>query len=240
MFSIEFIKNNIGYILSAIPVTLNIVILSVFFASVLGGFYAWAIVRRVIGINILAEVLISLGRSTPVLVMLYFIFYVYPYIKISLFHEPLSHIAASKLAPDVAAILTLSLVFSAYFSEVFRSALNAVDKGQHEAGVVVGLSNLTCFRRIILPQAMKSGLPNYTNVVIDLIKDSSLVYSITVIDVMARANIAAARGFHFVESYVVVLFVYIALCFIFTRILRWLENRLSKKWYGNETKINVF
>ena len=144
------------------------------------------------------------------------------------------------LSPFTAGVLGLGLHYSTYLSEVFRSGIEAVPQGQWEVATALNFKRGQAWTHIILPQAMKSGLPNYTNVVIDLIKDSSLVYSITVIDVMARANIAAARGFHFVESYVVVLFVYIALCFIFTRILRWLENRLSKKWYGNETKINVF
>lgn len=114
-------------------------------------------------------------------------------------------------------------MFSAYFSEVFRSALNAVDREPARSRGGGGVEQFYLLSPHYLTPGDEIRLPNYTNVVIDLIKDSSLVYSITVIDVMAWANIAAARGFHFVESYVVVLFVYIALCFIFTRILRWLK-----------------
>lgn len=230
MFSFEFIQTSLGYILGAIPVTLGITLVSLFFASLLGALYAWAAVKRWPLLVALVRVFMSFGRSTPVLVMLYFIFYVYPYAKIALFNQPLSQMATSKLTPAVAAVLAFSLVFSAYFAEVFRSALAAVDKGQLEAGLSVGLSRFTCFRRIILPQALLSGLPNYTNVVIDLIKDTSLVYSIMVIDIMARANIAAARGFHFVEAYLIALFIYIALCLIFAKSLRILELRLGNQW----------
>lgn len=230
MFSLDFIKESLLYILGAIPVTLGITLTSILLASLLGALYALVIIKRWRLGQHIVYALMSFGRSTPVLVMLYFIFYVYPYAKVGLLNEPINQMASNKLAPSVAAILTFTIVFSAYFAEVFRSALSAVDKGQLEAGLSVGLSSFTCFRRIILPQALHSGLPNYTNVVVDLIKDTSLVYSITVIDVMARANIAAARGFHFVEAYVIVLIIYIAICFVFAKSLRLFEIRLGNKW----------
>ena len=71
---------------------------------------------------------------------------------------------------------------------------------------------------------------------IDLIKDTSLVYTITVIDLMAKANIAAARGFHFVEAYCVVLVIYIVLCLAIARALRRAERFLSVRWQGNAEK----
>ncbi|WP_148659762.1 amino acid ABC transporter permease, partial [Klebsiella pneumoniae] len=134
------------------------------------------------------------------------------------------------------AVTALSLIFSAYFAETFRAGWNAVDKGQREAAWSIGLSGFTQFRRIIFPQAAVSALPNFTSVLIDLIKDTSLVYTITVVDLMAKANIAAARGFHFVEAYCVVLVIYIVLCLAIARALRRAERFLSVRWQGNAEK----
>jgi L-cystine transport system permease protein len=112
-----------------------------------------------------------------------------------------------------------------------------VEKGQREAAWSIGLTGFTQFRHIIFPQAAVSALPNYTSVLIDLIKDTSLVYTITVVDVMAKANIAAARGFHYVEAYCIVLIIYIALCLVLTRILRHIEVYLSNRWKSHTQKV---
>lgn len=237
MFSFEFIINNFAFIISAIPVTLEITALSLVFACVLGGLYAWVFIKNIRGLNWIVQILVSFGRSIPVLVLLYFVFYVYPYVKVALFHEPMHAIATSKFTPSSAAVISLTIVFSSYFAEVFRSAYSAVDKGQLEAAVSVGMSGFASFRRIILPQATLSGLPNYTNVLIDLLKDTSLVYSITVLDVMAKANIAASRGFHFVEAYVLVLFIYIVLCFVLAKSLQFLEIRMGNRWHQPVNRI---
>ncbi|EHD20226.1 MULTISPECIES: amino acid ABC transporter permease [Brenneria] len=230
MFSLDFFLNNIPFILSALPKTLYITFFSTLFASTFGMLLTYFRIKKTPVLHIVAEIIISFGRSVPALVMLYFVYYVYPYLIAALLNKPINSIAANKLSADTAAIVSFTLIFSAYFSEVFRSAYQAVDKGQREAGWSVGLSGFTCFRRILLPQSAISALPNYTSVVIDLIKDSALVYTITVVDVMAKANIAAARGFHFVEAYLIVLLIYIALCFAFAKALRIVEARLNKKW----------
>lgn len=236
MFSIDFIRENFLFILSSLPVTLAIVSLSLLFSTLLGGLLAWVIIRDVPGVKYLVKMVISFGRSVPVLVMLYFVFYVWPVIAAGLFAGPDTTLFSYKLSPLVAAVVTFSLIFSVYFAETFRAAWNSVEKGQREAAYSIGLGGFTQFRRIIFPQAAVSALPNYTSVVIDLIKDTSLVYVITVVDVMAKANIAAARGFHFVEAYCVVLVIYIALCWVVARVLRKVEASLSARWKNTAPK----
>lgn len=80
MFSLAFIRDNFTFILSALPVTLTITLLSLLFSTLLGAALAWAIIRQVPGVQWLARVFLSFGRSVPVLVMLYFFFYVWPWI----------------------------------------------------------------------------------------------------------------------------------------------------------------
>lgn len=230
MFSIDFILENVTFILSALPVTLAITLLSLLFSTLLGALLAWGAIRNVPGLKILVNVFISFGRSVPVLVMLYFVFYVWPWIAFRLFGGPDDTLFSFKFSPMVAAVIAFTVIFSAYFAETFRAAWNAVEKGQREAAWSIGLTGFTRFRRIIFPQAAVSALPNYTSILIDLIKDTSLVYTIMVIDVMAKANIAAAKGFHFVEAYCVVLVIYIALCLVIARLLRRVEVYLSGRW----------
>ncbi|VUT20450.1 L-cystine transport system permease protein TcyL [Klebsiella huaxiensis] len=236
MFSFAFIRDNFTFILSALPVTLAITLLSLLFSTLLGAVLAYVIIRQTPGIKYVAKIFISFGRSVPVLVMLYFFFYVWPWIAAGLFGGPQENMFSYKLSPLVAAVTALSLIFSAYFAETFRAGWNAVDKGQREAAWSIGVSGFTQFRRIIFPQAAVSALPNFTSVLIDLIKDTSLVYTITVIDLMAKANIAAARGFHFVEAYCVVLVIYIVLCLAIARALRSVEISLSTRWRGDAQK----
>ncbi|STR39024.1 polar amino acid ABC transporter inner membrane subunit [Klebsiella michiganensis] len=172
MFSLAFIRDNFTFILSALPVTLTITLLSLLFSTLLGAALAWAIIRQVPGVQWLARGFLSFGRSVPVLVMLYFFFYVWPWIAAGLFGGPQDTMYRYKLSPLAAAVTALSLIFSAYFAETFRAGWNAVDKGQREAAWSIGLSGFTQFRRIIFPQAAVSALPNFTSVLIDLIKDT--------------------------------------------------------------------
>ncbi len=98
MFSLAFIRDNFTFILSALPVTLTITLLSLLFSTLLGAALAWAIIRQVPGVQWLARVFLSFGRSVPVLVMLYFFFYVWPWIAAGLFGGPQDTMYRYKLA----------------------------------------------------------------------------------------------------------------------------------------------
>lgn len=232
MFDIDFMVSNLPFILTALPTTLKIVVLSVVYASILGALLTYVRIKKIVLLNGLAEIIISFSRSVPVLVILYFLYYVFPYLGATPQVSPIPGMrtVTRLFSAETIAIIGLTISFCAYFSEVFKAAYLSVDQGQKEAVLSINVSAITGFRRIILPQAITNALPNYTNIVIDVIKDSSLVYGITVIDLMAKANMAAARGFHFVESYLIVLVIYIVICFVLSKFLRFLEMWLSKKW----------
>lgn len=91
MFSLAFIRDNFTFILSALPVTLTITLLSLLFSTLLGAALAWTIIRQVPGVQWLAKVFLSFGRSVPVLVMLYFFFYVWPWIAAGAVRRPAGH-----------------------------------------------------------------------------------------------------------------------------------------------------
>ncbi len=118
-------------------------------------------------------------------------------------------------------------VSSAYIAEIFRSSIGAVDKGQWEAGYSLGLAKSTILRRIILPQAIKIAIPPLSNVVVDMVKSTSLVAMITVPDIFQNAKIVGGREYDYMLMYVLVGFIYWLLCTLLELCQHWLEKRMQ-------------
>jgi L-cystine transport system permease protein len=116
----------------------------------------------------------------------------------------------------------------ATLTEVFRSALQTVDKGQMEAGLMVGMQPRQTFWRIILPQALISALPNIANATLYLIKNSSLAFIMSVKDITAIAKTEAAFNYNFLEAYLVVWVYYLIICYGAEIIFNLLERYFSK------------
>lgn len=135
----------------------------------------------------MAKVYISFFRSVPTLVTL-FIFYV----GIPQIFPEFTFIDAI-----TATIVALSFKNAAYLAEEFRGALNAVDSGQMEACLSVGMTKWQGFRRVILPQAMRIAVPSLGNYLIMLVKESSLAFTVGVTDIFAQTKILASNSFRF-------------------------------------------
>ena len=116
---------------------------------------------------------------------------------------------------------------TASLSEIIRSAILTVDSGQLEAALAIGLSHFQAYWRIIFPQALKSALPNLCNLVINLVKGTSLVFVMTVKDITAIAKIEAAYGYQYFESYFAIFIIYIIICGMIQLLFSWLENRAA-------------
>lgn len=227
MFNIDFFLQNFPAVLQAVPLTLWIAFWGIFFASLAGLVLCIIVVKKTVILYPIATVFMSFSRSVPNLTILYFLYFAYPYLVGALTGDYSVNLGANKLNPVLVAIITFTLTFSVYFAEVFRSAYYSIDKGQFEAAQSIGLPTHISFRRIILPQASVQALPNYTNVVIDVIKDTSLVYTITVMDIMGKATFVAANGYHYIEAYFIALIIYVVLCSVIAITLRTLQDRLS-------------
>jgi len=105
-------------------------------------------------------------------------------------------------------------------AEILRSAILTVDKGQLEAAQAIGLTNRQAYIRIVFPQALRSALPNLCNLVINLVKGTSLVFVMTAI-----AKVEASYGYQYFESYLVIFILYIVIC----GVIQWGFNRLEKR-----------
>ena len=125
------------------------------------------------------------------------------------------------------AVIVFSLNTIALLTEVFRSALMSIDKGQMEAGVSIGLTEWQTYRQIIIPQALVVALPAVSNITVNLIKGTSLAFLMTVKDVLAIGKIAASYGYNYIEAYLDVFVVYIIVCTIVQIIYRIAEKRVG-------------
>jgi polar amino acid uptake family ABC transporter, permease protein len=116
------------------------------------------------------------------------------------------------------------LNMSAYMSETFRAAILSVEKGQMEAAISIGMSKWQAMRRIILPQAFVTALPNLGNSFISLIKDTSLAFVVSIVELMGKAKIVGAAGLNFFEVYIVVALIYWIVCIVMEGLLMSLEK----------------
>ncbi|HES1290385.1 TPA: amino acid ABC transporter permease, partial [Streptococcus pyogenes] len=125
------------------------------------------------------------------------------------------------------AYLGFSMVSAAYISEVFRSSIEAIDKGQWEAAKALGLPYALMVKKIILPQAFRIAVPPLGNVIIDMVKSSSLAAMITVPDIFQNAKIIGGREWDYMSMYILVAFIYWIIAFLLERYQEFLENKLA-------------
>ena len=129
---------------------------------------------------------------------------------------------------EVFAIVALSMNSAAFMSETIRSAMLSVDAGQLEACYSVNMTTRQALTRVILPQAFSVALPPLGNSFISLVKETSLVFNISVVEIMAAAKIVGSRSFRFFEVYIVVALIYWVCCFILERLLGFLEKHVRR------------
>lgn len=219
-------------IIDKLPITLAVMALSLFFGLLLG--LAIAIVRLHPGrvSYAIATFYISFMRCTPALVQLFLIFYGLPQLLLVI------DIDINDWDVAVFAVITFTLHTAAFLSEVIRSAYLAVGNSQLEAAYSVGMSYFQALRRIILPQAIRIALPNLGNNTIILLKETSLAFTIGLIDIMGQARIIIGNnhGMNMFEVYVVISLVYWSICILIERSVAYLETIFSKGHVGFSDK----
>ncbi|MHA6259698.1 amino acid ABC transporter permease [Sporosarcina sp. CAU 1771] len=161
-----------------------------------------------------ARVYISFMRGIPMLVFLFILYFGLPVVGI-------------QFSALVAALIGFSLHSSAYMAEIIRSALGSVNEGQWEAAKSLGLSNTQTMLSVILPQATRIAIPPLSNVLLDLIKASSLAAMITVPDLFHRAKVVGGREFDYMTMYLLVAVIYWAICIVVELWQSYLEKRFS-------------
>ena len=224
----RFMLETLPQIAAYIPVTMHLTIISMVIAMAIGLITALARLYRVPLARQLATFYVSFIRGTPLLVQMYLAYYGIP--------KVLDHLAANTgLAINVNGIPTiifvyvsLSLNVGAYLSETIRGAIEAVDKGQVEAAISLGMGRWKGLRYVVLPQALTIALPSFGNTLISTLKDTSLAFMISIVEMMGQAKLLGARSLQFFEVYIVVALLYWAVCVIIEHGLSALEGRIKR------------
>lgn len=212
--------------IQGIPTTLTMVVASFAFGAVFGFFIAIVVHNEVPVLSQIFKVFISFMRGTPIIVQIFLVYNSLPslinYVATA-FGIPIDIFALNHI---IYAIIVFSLSESAILAEVFRAALNGIDKGQIEAGLCVGLTSRQAYMRIILPQALADALPVLGNSITDLIKTTSLAFTMAVLDVTGIAKIKAAQSMNYIDAYIAIFFVYLILVLVFEQLFKLLERRV--------------
>ncbi|POF60610.1 ABC transporter permease, partial [Vibrio vulnificus] len=115
-------------------------------------------------------------------------------------------------------------------AESIRAAIIGIDRSQMEASLSVGMTTTQAMRRIILPQATRVALPSLMNYFIDMIKSTSLAFTLGVAEIMAKAQMEASSSFRFFEAFLAVALIYWGVVLVLTRVQIWAENKLNKAY----------
>ncbi|MDF2723267.1 MAG: L-cystine transport system permease protein TcyL [Paenibacillus sp.] len=227
----DYMLSKLPAILEALPRTLLMVLVSAAIGFVFG--YVLAVVRsyKIPVLSQLATAYISVFRGVPLLVQMYLVYFGLP----ELFAYGNETLGIDWLPVEfnktLIAILIFSLYTAAYQAEVWYAALHAVDYSQMEAALSVGMTMPQAMLRIFIPQALVSAIPNFANLFIALFKQTSLAFTIKVIDIMAVAKMEAGATYRYLEMYVLVALVYWVSILAFEKLFAYLE-----KYFQNQKK----
>jgi L-cystine transport system permease protein len=215
-------------IVERLPITLTLLLLSILFGILLGFVIAFARMQKRKIPYAAATFYLSFMRCTPTIVQLFLVFYGLPQLLL------LFGIDVNNWDTMIFAVITFSLHSAAFFSEVIRSAYLAVGTSQQEAANSVGMSYGQTLRRIILPQALGIAIPNLSNNVIILLKETSLAFSIGITDIMGQVQIIIGNnyGTNVFQVYILVAILYWILSIIIERGFLRLEKTYKKGHVG--------
>ncbi|MCM0606155.1 MAG: ABC transporter permease subunit [Xanthomonadaceae bacterium] len=195
-------------------ITLQISILSMILAVVMG---LGLSILRLYGptpVSLLTTAYIEVVRGTPLLIQLFFIFYALPHIGI-------------KLSPFIAAVIGLGFNYAAYEAENYRAGILSVPRGQMEAARALGMTEAQALRHVILPQALRLVIPPVTNDFISLLKDSSLVSIITLVELTKVYGQLSSTYFDYIGTGLMVAGFYLVMGLPFVRLAQWAESRYN-------------
>ncbi len=214
--SLEYFKSIVMPMLEGAQMTILLFFIAIIISIPLGFLLTLAVKSSVKPVSLLAQGYIYVMRGTPLLLQLLLI----------CFGLPMLPVIGEYLVLDrfVAACLGFILNYAAYFAEIFRGGLLAIDKGQYEASQVLGLSKWQTTTRIILPQMFRVTLPAIANESVTLVKDTALLYAVAVPELLHYAQTAVNRDFSIVPFFVAGV-IYLIMTLFLTFIFKGIERR---------------
>ncbi|MEE3111727.1 MAG: amino acid ABC transporter permease [Pseudomonadota bacterium] len=213
MLNVEYMWGLLPVLLSYLPLTLQMASIAMVFALIIACLLAVVRVSKIPVLNGAALLFISFFRGTPLLVQLFLFYYGLPQLIDALI----------SINGVTAAVLGLTLHFSAYMAESIRAAIVGIDRSQTEAALSIGMTQSQLMRRSILPQATRVATPTLMNYFIDMIKATSLAFTLGVTELMGATQKEASGSFLYLEAFLLVAIIY----WVVVEALSWGQRRLE-------------
>ena len=228
-----YIAGSFFYVIGYVKVTLYLTLLSVGFGALLGLLSCIAEVKDIPVLKQIAKLYVLICRSLPNMVLLYLVYYGLPIAFLALSDNTGVHVPFEQVPAFLVAAVGLTLHTGAYLSEIFRAALESVNKGQIEAAMALGMTWTQAFRRVIFPQAVVVAIPAFANQFLDTMKSTSICFVITVVELFGAAKLYCEDNSQYFEAYIVVACIYWGMGILFEYMFSRLETRLGKFRRGN-------
>lgn len=213
----EYVGQCMPQLTMGLKLTLQMTILSLVLAVIVGMITCLFSISKVKPLNWISGIYLSLVRGTPLMVQAFFIYF------------GITGALNIRITSFSAAILVLCLNAGAYLSEIFRSGIAAVNKGQMEAARSLGLPYGVAMRKIILPQAIRIVIPSVLNQFIITLKDTSILSVIGCGELMRQGQLIVARNYQSFKTYAIVAVMYYVVVVVLTKIFQLVERRLANK-----------
>ena len=211
---IDFIKNILPILLKGSVMTVELTVITIILGSILGILLALLRLSNNLVLKYVSNFYTWIFRGTPLLLQLFFFYYGLPFIGI-------------ELTPFTAAVIGLALNCGAYMAEIIRGGIQSIDQGQFEAAKALGFSYTQTMKRIILPQTFKVIIPPVGNEFISILKDTSLVSTIAMVELMRSAQQIYATSFDPISVFLTAAVFYLIMTTVFTTVFGIIERKLS-------------
>lgn len=222
--SLEYMIRIIPKLLTFLPTTIYLTILSLLFAVLIALAVAVVQLNKIPVLEKIANFYVLIARACPLMVQVYLVYFGIPLLTLYLTQRGMFQ--QSIAIPAIyLAVIALSLNYGAYISQVFRAALLSVDKGQMEAAESIGMPWHAGFFRIVLPQAVCYMLPPFTSQLLNLFKSTSILFCISVQDLMAGAKLEAAASYRYLECFFAAAAVYWIICTVVEKLVQLYSKR---------------
>ena len=225
LFNYEAVKEWIPFIFKGLSVTLLIALVAAVIGTIIG------VILVIMSKGKLSKSIsygyIDIFRGTPLILQLSMVYFAMPVLLDRIFNDFIGMNIDFQIAGIIAAFITFSLNSGAYISEIIRSGINSVDKGELEAASALGVSKFHMYKDIILPIAFKNSFPSLMNEFITLVKESSIVSVIGVQDLMRRQQIVTSQTYMYFEPLIIIGIIYYVVIKILSLVGRQVEVRLS-------------
>ena len=225
LFDPSLARSSLPTLLAGLGLTVALTLIVIVLSLILGIFVALARLSKVTPLRVVASAYVEVIRSTPLLLQLIYIYFVLPYIGV-------------RFDPFLAGVVGLTVNYAAYMSEVYRSGIQAIPRGQLDAAAALGMRASLAMRRIVLPQAIRIVIPVLGNYFVSLFKDTSLTSALTIQELLFSGQIIAARTYNYFTIYTLVFILYFLVGYPASRFVRYLE-RISKRGYSRKRKITT-